>query len=181
VKAIIAVAIALAALAPAFGEAPAQVGAAPAQVGAKELIDRPYEFDGKTVIFQGEAIGEAMRRGKWTWANVLDSYAAIGVFAPSGVLESVSAYGSSKAKGDIVRVVGTFRRACPDHGGDMDIHAESIDVVERGKPTPQPADPFVLALTPVSFVLAALCFFLWRKRKAAIGFAGRRVGRSGSR
>lgn len=172
-KAIIAVAIALTALAPAFGEAPAQVG-------AKELIDRPYEFDGDTVIFQGEAIGEAMRRGGWTWANVLDGYAAIGVFAPSGVMKPVTAYGSNKATGDIVRVVGIFHRACPDHGGDMDIHAVSIEVVERGKPTPRPVDPFVLALTPVSFIFAALCFFLWRKRKAAIGVPGRRVGRAGS-
>jgi hypothetical protein len=164
-KAMLAALIAFASFAQAFGDAPAAVG-------TRDLIDRPFEYDGKTVLLEGEAIGESMRRGEWAWLNILDGYAAIGVFAPAGELASIESYGSSRGKGDSVRVLGTFRRACPEHGGDMDIHAVSIEIIERGKPTPRPVDRLVLALTPVSFILAAFCYLLWRKRKAGVGRVG---------
>jgi hypothetical protein len=171
-KAILAALIALASFAPAFA-----FGEAHAAVGTRDLIDRPFEYDGKTVSLEGEAIGESMRRGEWAWANLLDGYAAIGVFAPAKALASIESYGSSRGKGDSVRVLGTFRRACPEHGGDMDIHALSIEIVERGKPTPRPVDPLVLIFTPLSFILAALCFLLWRKRKAVVGRVGTALNR----
>jgi hypothetical protein len=149
----------LTALMPARGEEPSVSG-------SRDFIDRPFEFDGKTVTYEGEAIGDPMRRGAWAWVNVLDGYAAIGIYMPSKRLELISTYGSHKARGDTLRIRGIFRRACPDHGGDMDIHADNVEILERGKPIPRPVDPFILWAIPVSFTAAALTFALWRKRKA---------------
>jgi hypothetical protein len=41
-------------------------------------------------------------------------------------------YGDYHNIGDSVRVTGVFNRACKEHGGDMDIHCDSIEVVSNG-------------------------------------------------
>jgi hypothetical protein len=139
-----------------------------AEAASRDLIERPRDFDGKTVVFEGEAIGQAMRRGESAWVNLLDDYAALGVFMPAAAARDITSFGSSKRKGDIVRVKGVFRRACPEHGGDMDIHAEGIEIVERGKPTPDPIGLPLLVLIPVSFAAAAAFYALWRRMKASV-------------
>jgi hypothetical protein len=163
---IMALCVFLAALSPTFAED----SAIPAP-GTKDLIDRPLEYDGKIVALTGEAIGEPMRRGDHAWVNVLDSYAAIGVYIPSGDLALVERYGSNKQKGDTLRILGVFRRACPEHGGDMDIHALDVGIEARGFPTPHPADIRFIVLAPFSLAIAAALFLAWRKR-AAVHSAG---------
>jgi hypothetical protein len=137
-------------------------------VGTKDLIAHPLAYDGKDILFEGEAIGDPMKRGGYAWVNVLDSDAAMGIFMPSGYLASIKNYGSSRRKGDTLRVRGVFRRACPDHGGDMDIHASSIEVVKKGYETPHPINTIELALIPVFFLLASILFARWRKSEATI-------------
>ncbi|MHB8896748.1 MAG: hypothetical protein ACYC99_16460 [Candidatus Geothermincolia bacterium] len=39
-----------------------------------------------------------------------------------------------KYKGSTVRVVGVFHRACEQHGGDTDIHADAVEVLRKGRP-----------------------------------------------
>jgi hypothetical protein len=136
-------------------------------VGTKELIEHPRDYDGKVVVFVGEAIGAPMRRGDSAWVNVLDPDAAMGVFMPASMLRGIANYGSNRTKGDRLKVAGVFHRACPDHGGDMDIHAASVEVVAAGTSTPHPVDRVKLALVPASFIAAALLYILWKKREAA--------------
>jgi hypothetical protein len=143
-------------------------------VGTKELIARPRDYDGKDIVFEGEAIGDPMKRGDHAWVNLLDSNAAIGVFLPESALAAIENYGSNRRRGDTLRVRGVFHRACPDHGGDMDIHADTVEIVERGSPTPHPVDRLELVLLPVSFLLAALFYVLWRKRERTAQ-SGRRL------
>jgi len=143
-------------------------GASPARVGAKALIADPRAYDGREILFEGEAIGDPMRRGDHAWINVLDADAALGVYAPLSDLDTIGAFGSSRAKGDIVLVRGIFHRACPDHGGDMDIHATSVTIVQPGHATPHPVDTLKLILVPVFIALAAGLYVVWRKREAAV-------------
>jgi len=143
-------------------------GAFPIQVGAKALIADPRAYDGREVLFEGEAIGDSMRRGDHAWVNVLDADAALGIYAPLAELDAIGVFGSSRAKGDIVLVSGIFHRACPDHGGDMDIHATSISVVRPGYATPHPVDTLKLVLVPISIGLAAGLCIIWRKREATV-------------
>lgn len=143
-------------------------GTPPAKVGAKALIADPRAYDGREILFEGEAIGASMRRGDHAWINLLDADAALGVYAPLADLDAIGVFGSSRAKGDLVLVRGTFLRACADHGGDMDIHATSVSVIQPGHATPHPVDTLELALLPLSFALAAGLYFAWRKREAAV-------------
>lgn len=142
-------------------------GLSPARVGAKALIADPRVYDGREILFEGEAIGDPMRRGDHAWVNVLDADAAMGVFMPLADLDAIGVFGSSRASGDVVLVRGIFHRACPDHGGDMDIHAVSVSVVQPGHATRHHVDTLKLVLLPVFIVLAAGLYVLWRKRETA--------------
>lgn len=129
------------------------LSAAPAQavaplVSSGELVENPEQWEGKKIVFEGEAIGDAMVRGAVGWLHVNDdAYAELpipaggapqgynsghAVLAPAREVAKVTMFGSYRARGDIVRVTGTFRATDPQHGGDMLIEAERIDVLEPG-------------------------------------------------
>lgn len=84
----------------------------------------------KTIEYEGEIIGDIMKRGSYTWINVHDDANAVGVWVPAMEMGNVKYSGQYKYTGDIIRVTGTFHRACIEHGGDMDIHAEKLEIVK---------------------------------------------------
>jgi len=100
---------------------------------SQELIAEAKLFDGAHVLYGGEIIGEVLRRGDHAWINVYDGDNAIGVWVSSALLENVKHTGSYKYSGDRIRVHGIFHRACPEHGGALDIHAQDLLVVEPGQ------------------------------------------------
>jgi aspartyl/asparaginyl-tRNA synthetase len=102
-------------------------------VSSAELIVNAKQYDGKTVTYQGEAVGDIMRRGDYAWVNLNDGNAAIGVLVKKTDLADITYLGSYRAKGDVVEVVGIFNRSCPEHGGDLDIHAQEIKKIIPGK------------------------------------------------
>ncbi len=136
-----------------------------ASVGTKDLIEKPRDFDGKTIVFLGEAIGDAMRRGDHAWVNLLDANAAMGIWLPAADSDAIKDWGSYQAKGDVVRIRGVFHRACPEHGGDMDIHAESLEIIARGKASAHPVNQVRLVLMPLSLALASALFLAWKRRE----------------
>ncbi len=101
---------------------------------SQELIAEAKLFDGAHVLYGGEIIGEALRRGDHAWINVYDGDNAIGVWVPTALAEKIEHTGSYKCSGDRIRVHGIFHRACPEHGGGLDIHAQDLLVVEPGQP-----------------------------------------------
>lgn len=101
---------------------------------SQELITEAKLFDGAHVLYGGEIIGEALRRGDHAWLNVYDGNNAIGVWVPGALLQNVKHTGGYKWLGDRIRVHGIFHRACPEHGGALDIHAQDLLVVEPGQP-----------------------------------------------
>jgi hypothetical protein len=106
--------------------------AAPAP-GVQRLIEDAASFDGATVTLEGEAIGSALRRADGVWVNVSDAgNSAIGVFMTDSDAAKITSFGRYGVRGDMVRVTGIFSRACAAHGGDMDIHAVSVEVSGRG-------------------------------------------------
>ena len=66
--------------------------------------------------------------------------------------------GSYKTQGDKVEVAGIFHRACLEHGGDLDIHAQSLRKLENGRTVNQ-----VLSLDKknLSLILLGALFLLW--------------------
>lgn len=101
-------------------------------VSSKELISNTKGYDGKTVIYAGEVIGDIMRRGDYAWVNVNDGEGAIGIWMKAALAQEIIYAGSYKSKGDKIEVSGVFHRACPEHGGDLDIHAETLRKIQPG-------------------------------------------------
>lgn len=97
-----------------------------------ELIDRGGEYNSKVVNIQGEAIGELLERGEYSFVNINDGTSAMGIYLKTTDGDMIKYYGDYHNIGDSVRVTGVFNRACKEHGGDMDIHCDSIEVVSDG-------------------------------------------------
>jgi len=97
-----------------------------------DLIENAKELDGQEVTVQGEAIGESMNRGDYSWVNINDGSNAMGIWLSISEAEKLTYFGDYKYKGDIVKITGVFYRACKEHGGEADLHSKSIEIVENG-------------------------------------------------
>ena len=117
----------------------AQAGYAQA-ISSAELILNAKRYDNKIVVFQGEAIGEVMTRGDGSWINLNDGANAIGVWMPTSLSKQITTTGNYRNVGDTVEVSGIFHNACPDHGGDLDIHAQSMRIVLQGRKIDKPVN-----------------------------------------
>jgi hypothetical protein len=169
-RTIFALALALASL---LAPLSAAAQASPQTATFGDLVERGKELDGREVVFEGEAIGDPMRRGDHAWVNVLDPGGAIGVWMEAEAAAGIGRFGSYRGSGDRLRIRGVYHRACPEHGGDLDIHAASVEVLAPGRDRPRPVNRLELLLLAPSFALALALFLLWRRREAAIRRAGR--------
>lgn len=104
---------------------------------SSDLINNAVQYDDKVVEYRGEVIGEVMARGRYAWVNVNDGVNAIGINCDRSLVEDIRYGGSYKFKGDTIEVRGIFHRACLEHGGDLDIHAQSLNVITPGKEVPE--------------------------------------------
>ena len=102
-------------------------------ISSIELINNAKKYDGKTIVYEGEVIGDVMLRGDHAWVNLNDGREAIGIWMDKGLTRIIKVTGSYKSRGDWLEVIGVFHRACPEHGGDLDIHAQSLRKVTPGK------------------------------------------------
>jgi hypothetical protein len=128
----------------------------------KELVENSRSFDGREVTFKGEVVGVLMR-GDYAWVNVLDNGVAIGVWCRANDAENVSVVGDYTHIGDNVEVVGTFHFACPEHGGDLDIHAENFTVLQSGTVRERTPDLLTVLLSVVLVAVAIFTIF-WLRR-----------------
>ncbi len=101
-------------------------------VSSTVLINNAKDYDGKPVAYEGEAIGDIMKRGGYSWVNVNDGVNAIGIWVENSLRKDIAYTGTYKSKGDWLEISGVFHRACPEHGGDLDIHAQAIRKINSG-------------------------------------------------
>ncbi len=151
------------------------------RISVKDLTESPEKYDGQMVTIEGEVIGDIMLRGDAAWITVNDDpyitleaqedrlragfNIGIGVWLPSSEAEKVKVLGGYKNVGDRVTVTGVFHRADGEHGGDTDIVAQSLVVLEKGKPVSR---PLTLVRWIVLAALAVLAILLWRIRRGRI-------------
>lgn len=147
----------------AFSAQAAQALAGP--VTSQDLIDHAKTFDNKRVTYQGEVIGDIMIRGDLAWVNVNDGVNAIGVWVPVREIEKIRYKGGYKFIGDIVKVTGTFHRACPEHGGDLDIHATTMEIIKPGFKRDMPVDRRKVFLASGLLVLSAVLTLMVSRKK----------------
>jgi hypothetical protein len=121
--------------------------------GSTALVEDAADWDSQVISFTGEAIGEAMRRGAMAWIHLNDDAygladagaspglaglnSGIAVWVDSAMASRITSFGTYGSHGDLVEVIGTFHAACPQHGGDTDIHATSLRIVRPGNATVQ--------------------------------------------
>lgn len=149
---------------------PASALAAGTEVTSGDLIDHARDYDGREVVFSGEVIGDIMVRGGHTWINVSDgNNSAIGVWAETGDMEGIGLAGRYDTRGDIVRVTGVFHRACAEHGGDLDIHADKVELVRKGYGISHPVDTLKVAVAVALFAAAVFAGFFIRRKIQVFG------------
>lgn len=103
-------------------------------LSSSELINNSFLYDNKIVGYRGEVVGPVMVRGEYSWVNLYDGTYAIGVWCLIRDTSRIRFYGDYNNRGDLVEVSGVFHRACASHGGDLDIHCSSLEIVEEGYP-----------------------------------------------
>jgi len=96
-----------------------------------ELVNESVYYDGRSVVYRGEVVGPVMVRGEYGWVNAYDGGYAVGVWCAKEECGKIRSYGNYNHKGDIIEVSGVFHKACPQHGGDLDIHASSLEISEE--------------------------------------------------
>lgn len=147
-----------------------------------ELIEHPAQWDGRVIVFTGEAVGEAMLRGDEAWLHLNDDAYADGSIAagaePQGYnsgmavvadaedAAAITVFGDYRNQGDVVEVSGVFNAACPEHGGDMDIHATGLRIVDRGMPIVRPVDSTRIVTLGVTLAAAVLAIVWYTIRNA---------------
>ena len=124
------------------------------------LIENPSIFDGKLIKYEGEVIGDIMPRGDHAWVNIWDGENSIGIWGKKEDFAEIKYRGSYKYVGDRIRVIGVFNKECPMHGGDLDIHARKVFIVERGYEVARPISAAkVITITVLLIALGGLILF----------------------
>ncbi|MBN2847284.1 MAG: hypothetical protein JXP72_02405 [Coriobacteriia bacterium] len=111
----------------------------PSGLTGADLVTAGSGLEGAEVTFEGEVVSEALSGGEGhVWINVLSGGVAIGVWVPAEMAEDLTSFGRWSHDGDIVRVTGNLNEACDTHGGDLDVHATALVVVDQGQPRDHP-------------------------------------------
>ena len=145
--------------------APAVALAEGESVSSNDLIDRAKDYDGTTVVYEGEVLGDILYRGDFAWLAVFDGNNTIGVYVSAEQARQISVVGGYGKRGDTIRVEGVFHRACIEHGGDLDIHGSSVTILSAGESVPMPLSRLVTVLAMLLPLPAAgLLFLVWKRR-----------------
>ncbi len=134
-------------------------------VSSIDLIEKAKEYDGKMVTYEGEVIGDVMRRSNFAWVNVHDGKSAIGLWMKMSEARKIIYKGNYKFRGDKLRVKGVFNRACTQHGGDLDIHVEELEIITYGYEVAHTISWKQVIAGAVLSVISGIMFILERVRK----------------
>lgn len=127
-------------------------------LSSNELLMHAKQYDGKSVTYSGEVIGDIMRRGEFAWVNINDGDNAIGIWMDAALAKEINFTGSYRSRGDNLEITGVFHRACLEHGGDLDIHAQRLREIAGGKVIGQKLDSLKVELI---FILLGALFLIW--------------------
>ena len=135
-----------------------QVAAFSQNLSSSELINNAKEYDGKLIVYSGEVIGDVMKRNEFAWVNIFDGQNALGVWMSAVLAKEINLTGNYKSRGDNLEITGIFNRSCPEHGGDLDIHAQALRKLASGRIVNQKLnfDKVILSL-----ILFGALFLIW--------------------
>lgn len=137
-------------------------------VSSSELIEKAKDYDGEAIAYEGEVIGDVMRRNDYVWINVHDGKSAIGLWVRFSEAGEIQHKGNYKHEGDRVRAKGIFNRACPQHGGDLDIHVQELEILAPGYEIAHPVSWRQVVIAAVLSIIGGLMFLWERARKKRV-------------
>lgn len=131
-----------------------------------ELVENADMLDGVVVTIEAEAIGEVLERGEFAWVNINDGTNAIGVYVPIDEAKKIAYFGDYQHTGDTLRFSAVFHNACVEHGGEMDLHASSITIVNVGSLRNHPIDSLkVIVFGFLAFLTLAIGVYFYHTVK----------------
>ncbi|ARC84162.1 hypothetical protein U732_687 [Clostridium argentinense CDC 2741] len=131
-----------------------------------DLIFNAQDFDKKIIKIKGEAIGEIIKNGKDCQINISDGKNIIEIYGKRKKAFIIETLGRYDKVGDKVEIIGNFNRICEEHNGDMDIHYNSISVIEKGRDAQHEVKKYKVYSSLTLFILtAAISFVTYRKIK----------------
>jgi hypothetical protein len=133
------------------------------KIGINDLINNAETYDKQTVTVEGEAIGEVLERGDYAWVNINDGTNAIGIWMPEADAKMIEVFGDYKRVGDTLQITGVFSRSCTEHGGDLDIHCTSLEIVKNGYMVKYKIpDTKVIAAAGLLFIASAIAYVYFK-------------------
>ena len=127
-------------------------------LSSSELINNAKQYDGRLITYSGEVIGEVMSRGQNAWVNINDGNNALGVWMSSLLAKEINFVGNYQSRGDNLEITGIFHRACLEHGGDLDIHAQGLRKLKDGWMVSHSIN---LDARNLSLILLGVLFLIW--------------------
>ncbi|MCB9758094.1 MAG: hypothetical protein H6753_06725 [Candidatus Omnitrophica bacterium] len=135
----------------------------------RDLVMRSAIYEGRTVILRGEVIGDIMPRGQFAWINIQGQYNEIGVWIPLELTKRITYKGNYRFKGDRVEVLGIFKHADEEFGGEFCLRAIDLKIIQPGFPSPHQQSPIkkhiVWSLFWFTLCLLVIRFLVPRVRK----------------
>lgn len=160
-------------------------------VKTEELFKDFKSFDGKLVVVEGEVVGDIIYHRSGAWINVNDDVYArksiaegnkpqgpnsgIGIWISKKDAKKIRYAGDYFHKGDIVRVEGIFNSNCPEHNGEVDIHARELVIVEPGRRIKHEIDVKLAVIAIGMFIFTAIGYSIRRFHITAPGFRRSKV------
>lgn len=134
-------------------------------LSSETIINESDRLNGRRICFRGEVVGDLMMRGKCCWINLNDGPVAIGIYCQTSLIPPILYIGDYKHTGDILEVSGIFHKACSDHTGELDIHAERIRIIERGDSRYHPVNKLKIYTATLLALITCLTLLLYYLRK----------------
>jgi hypothetical protein len=129
-------------------------------LSSMELIGNAKEYDGKIIAYEGEVVGDIMRRGNYAWVNIFDGLNAIGAWMPLSLAKELSFGGGYMVRGDDIEITGVFHNACLEHGGDLDIHAQAMRKITSGRKVQERLNPGKKNLAVIFLIILCIVWIL---------------------
>ena len=153
------------------------------RVSSSQVVECPAAFDGRTVVYVGEVIGDVLRRdgGAWVLMND-DRYAleagplrshgrtlgynsGLSVWLEDDLLDLVDETGGPDHRGDILRVRGVVHRTDPADGGGLTLRAAGGELLLDGEPVRVPLHTGQAIVAAVLAVAAVALLILERRAR----------------
>ena len=162
--------------------APSAAAGEPLAVTSEDLVECPDLFDGREVIFEGEAVGAVMRRGRWTWLHVNDDEygrnlgplpshrlavggnAGMAIVAPQSVVPQITT-GSFNTRGTGLSITGTYYKNHPADPGAPAIEAETVEVARQPLDVDHPISRARLVAAAALALLTLVLAVVWRRTR----------------